>query len=93
MSNEEVDVAVAQDKAEAQKIYKTLKGAGIHHVDIWPQDMLSDRIGFVGHEFGSPLTRTNAHTSPHGPFHNRVPEEDLSEAQLVVSSAGLMTGE
>lgn len=85
---DEVDLIVVHDHLRAEEICKALKHGGIHHVDFWPEDMLSDSIGMMGHGFMEPVFRTKAH-GPQGPFHIRVREEDLARARLVLSSSGL----
>jgi hypothetical protein len=86
--SEEVDLVVVRDHARAMEICNALKHAGIHHVDFWPEDMLSDGIGLIGRGFLEPTFRTEAH-EPQGPFHILVRDEDLARAQLVLSSRGL----
>ena len=88
--SEEVDLVVVHDHVRAEEICKALKDAGIHHVDFWPEDMLSESIGLVGHGFLEPVLRTAAH-EPQGPFHIRVREEDLAQARFILSAAGLLT--
>jgi hypothetical protein len=73
VSQEEVDLIVVQDHARSEEICKALKHAGIHHVEFWPEGML----------FSNPWGPR------HRPFHIRVREEDLAQAQLVLSSTGL----
>ena len=89
--SEEVDLVIVHDHARSEEICQVLKQAGIHHVEFWPEDMLSDSIGLPGSGFMDPMFRTRAR-GPQGPFHIRVREEDLAAARLVLSSHGLQGG-
>ena len=93
MSEEEVDLVVVHDHARSEEICKALKHAGIHHVEFWPEDMLDPSIGLIGRGINEPpgVFRTSA-KEPQGPFHIRVREEDLAQAQLVLASSGLAEG-
>ena len=80
--SEEVDLVVVQDHLRAEEICKALKNAGIHHVEFWPEHPLRTRA----------YNRSILAKVPDeqfGPFHIRVREEDLAQAQLVLSSSGL----
>lgn len=78
MSGEEVDVAVAEDHAEAERIYERLKSAGIHHVELWPEHML---------EFHLDLRIAHAYPQDHiDPFHIMVRPADAAQAQLILST-------
>jgi len=86
MNDEEVDVAVVEDKARAQEIYKRLKAAGIRHVEFWPEHMLGLH----------PVLRVEAwradeaYPQDHlGPFHIRVRERDGARARFILSATGL----
>ena len=90
MSEEEVDLVVVEDHVRADEICKALKHAGIHHVEFWPQDILDPSIGLAGRGITEPVgVFRNRAKEPQGPFHIRVREEDLAQAQLVLSSSGL----
>jgi hypothetical protein len=78
--SEEVDLIVVHDHKFADEIVKALKHGGIHHFEYWPEHML-DRGMRVHH------TQDEV-----GPFHIRVREEDLAQAQFVLSSSGLAEG-
>lgn len=71
--SEEVDLIVVEDRHLSEKIVEALKHGGIHHVGFWPEGMLF----------------SNAWGPRRGPFHIRVRQEDLAQAQLVLSSSGL----
>jgi hypothetical protein len=86
--SEEVDLVVVEDHVRAEEICEALKHAGIHHVDFWPEDILDPSIGIPGHGVMEPVFRVRAQ-EPQGPFHIRVREEDLAQAQLVLSRSGL----
>ena len=87
--SEEVDLAVVQDHHLAEEIVKALKDSGIHHVEFWPEDILDPSTALVARGFnGRPVFRTNA-KEPQGPFHLRVRQEDLAQAQLVLTASGL----
>jgi hypothetical protein len=88
MSDEEVDLVVVTDHALSEEICRALKQAGIHHVEFWPEDILDPSIGIPGRGFMEPVFRTRAH-APGGPFHIRVREEDLHDAQVVLLNSGL----
>ena len=77
--SEEVDLIVVHDHKLAERILKALKHAGIHHVEFWPEHMLGVRYMEGGYRTGNDL----------GPFRIQVREEDLAQAQLVLSSSGL----
>jgi hypothetical protein len=85
MSPEEVELIMVKDHVRAERICEALKAAGIHHVDFWPEDILSDSIGIIGHGRMEPVFRMRA-KEPQGPFHILVREEDLARARLVLSS-------
>jgi hypothetical protein len=74
--SEEVDLIVVHDHERSEEICRALKHAGIRHVEFWPEGML----------FSNPWGPR------HRPFHIRVREEDLAQAQLVLSSSGLTEG-
>jgi hypothetical protein len=86
--SEEVDLIVVRDHLRSEEICKALKHAGIHHVEFWPEDILDPSIGIAGHGVMEPVVRLRAH-EPQGPFHIRVREEDLAQAQQVLSTSGL----
>jgi hypothetical protein len=90
MVSEEVDLIVVKDHHVSEQICEVLKRAGIHHVEFWPEDMLDPSIGLVGRGISEPpgVFRTRA-KEPQGPFHIRVREEDLAQAQLILTSSGL----
>jgi hypothetical protein len=91
VSEEEVDLVVVEDHVRSEEICEALKHAGIHHAEFWPEDILSPSIGLVGRGINEPVGvfRTRA-KEPQGPFHIRVRAEDLAQAQLVLSSSGLL---
>ena len=90
MSEEEVDLVVVHDHARSEEICKALKQAGIHHVEFWPEDILDPSTAVVARGFnGRPVFRNNA-KEPQGPFHIRVRQEDLAQAQLVLTASGLV---
>jgi hypothetical protein len=78
--SEGVDLIVVQDHARSEEICKAPKHAGIHHVEYWPEHML-DRGMRVHH------TQDEV-----GPFHIRVREEDLVQAQLVLTRPRISLG-
>jgi hypothetical protein len=86
--SDEVDLVIVQDHALSVEICKALKHAGIHHVEFWPEDILDPSIGIRGHGFMEPVFRLRPHESQ-GPFHIRVREEDLHDAQFVLLNSGL----
>ena len=86
--SKEVDLIVVHDHKLAERIVDTLKRAGMRHVEFWPEDILSPSIGIAGHGFWEPVFRLKAH-GPQGPFHIEVREEDLAQAQLVLTACGL----
>ena len=55
MSEEEVDLVVVHDHVRSEEICKALKQAGIHHVEFWPEDILSPSIGIAGHGVMEPV--------------------------------------
>ena len=79
---EEVDLIVVHDHSRAEEICKALKHAGIHHVEFWPEHPLRTRA------YNRSIL-TKVPDEQFGPFHIRVREEDLAQAQLVLSSGGL----
>lgn len=79
--NEAVDLIVVHDHKLAEQIVKALKHAGIHDVEFWPEDMLSEMP-----------RRWTPLPGGIGPFHVRVRQADLAQAQLVLSSSGLTEG-
>ena len=79
---EEVDLIVVHDHSRAEEICKAFKHAGIHHVEFWPEHPLRTRA------YNRSIL-TKVPDEQFGPFHIRVREEDLAQAQLVLSSGGL----
>ncbi len=79
--SEGVDLIVVQDHELAEQIMKALKHAGIHHVEFWPEHLLSDMP-----------RRWNPLPGGIGPFHIRVSQQDLTQAQLVLTASGLVSG-
>jgi len=86
MNGEEVDLIVVQDHLLAEKIVETLKQAGIHHVDFWPEHALRTRA------YDQPVI-ARAPDAQFGPFHIRVRQEDLAQAQLVLTASGLVSNQ
>ena len=80
--SEEVDLVVVQGHLRAEEICEALKHSGIHHVEFWPEHTLRTRA-----YDRSILTKVP--DEQFDPFHIRVREEDLAQAQLVLSSSGL----
>ena len=84
VSEEEVDLVVIEDHLRAEEICKALKHAGIHHVEFWPEHTLRTRA----------YDRSILMKVPDeqfGPFRIRVREEDLAQAQLVLTASGLVS--
>ena len=86
--SEEVDLIVVQDHKLAERIVEALKRAGMRHVEFWPEDILPPSIGIAGHGVMEPVFRLRAH-GPQGPFHIEARQEDLAQAQLVLTASGL----
>lgn len=91
--SEEVDLIVVKDHKLAERIIKALKHGGVHHVEFWPEDILSCDMGLAGRGPAEPVTvfRRQA-KEPQGAFHTRVRQEDLAQARLVLASSGLAFG-
>lgn len=89
--SKEIDLAVVHDHKLAEQIVRTLKDAGIRHVEFWPEDMLDPSIGLIGRGINEPpgVFRTRA-KEPQGPFHIRVPGEWFHDAHVALSKSGLL---
>jgi hypothetical protein len=88
--SEEVDLIVVKEYHLAEEICKALKHGGIHHVEFWPEDILDPSTALVVRGFmGRPVFKPDA-KEPQGPFHIRVRQEDLDQAQVVLTASGLV---
>ena len=97
MSQQEVDLIVVTDHKFAEEICKALKHAGIHHVEFWPEHLLEPRNAFEGAPLPGMVGLFQRTDKAHlkgdpGPYHIRVRQEDLAQAQLVLSSGRLTAG-
>ena len=90
MSQQEVDLIVVTDHKFAEEICKALKQAGIHHVEFWPEQTLRPSRAYSGSFLMHGFFRAKkVPDEGFGPFHIRVRQEDLAQAQLVLSNSGL----
>ena len=88
--SEEVDLIVVHDHKLAEQIMKALKHAGVHHVELWPEQTLRPSRAYSGALLrGGGSRAKKVPDGEFGPFHVRVREEDIAQAQLVLSSSGL----
>jgi hypothetical protein len=90
--SEEVDLIVVHDHKLAEQIVAALKPGGIHHVDFWPEHLLRPGNAYSGSLLAHGMFQAKKVSNEQfGPFHIRVREEDLVQAQLVLTASGLVS--
>ena len=90
--SEEVDLIVVQDHKLAEQIVAALEQAGIHHVEFWPEQSLRPSRAYSGSFLMHGFFRARkVPDDQFGPFHIRVRQKDLAQAQLALSSSGLVS--
>lgn len=86
---EQVDLVVVHVHKLAEQIVAALKRAGIRHVEFWPEQTLRPSRAYGGALLRGGSRARKVPDERFGPFHIRVREEDLAQAQLVLSNSGL----
>ena len=82
------DLVTVAEHRRALAIVRLLGQNGIRHVEIWPQDMLSNNVGFVIGSVGQPMLRRRPQAAPAGPYHVLVALDSLPVAQAVLARPG-----
>jgi hypothetical protein len=86
----EVDLIVVQNHELAEQIVNAHKHAGIAGVEFWPEHMLRPANAYSGALLGRGGARApQVPDEQFGPFHIRVPEEWLHEANVALLNNGL----
>ena len=89
-SGEEIDLIVVQDHKVAEQIVEALKRAGMRHIEFWPEHLLRPGNAYSGALLAHGVFRAReVPDEQFGPFHIRVRQEDLAQAQLVLTASGL----
>ena len=63
------DLITVAEHRRALAIVRLLAQNGIRHVEVWPEDILSNNIGFVLSGKSQPLIRLSPKAAPRGPYH------------------------
>ena len=79
------DLITVSDHRRALAIIRLLEQNGVRHAEIWPEDMLSNNVGFVIGGVGRPMIRPTPQAALAGPYHVLVPLHSLSAAQCVLA--------
>jgi predicted nuclease with RNAse H fold len=82
------DLITVTEHRRALAIVRLLEENGIRHVEVWPEDMLSNNVGFVISGKSQPLIRLRPRAAPAGPYHVLVALDSLPAAQAVLARPG-----
>jgi hypothetical protein len=85
---EHPELITVAEHSRALAIVRLLEKNGIRHVELWPEDMLSQNIGLVIGSIGQPMPRLRPKAAPSGPFHLFVAAGELDAAREILARPG-----